>query len=182
MIKPQPDFEYIRDLLDEFFKKRSIKAAFKIINQQEITGWEIWLQIEFARFLAEHASEPEWWRETPLKFDYRREKTGYFLKPDFIIRKKHWPLESYVALEIKQHQHAGNCVANMISDLEKVAKIRKSELNVRSLWALGIFCTEPDACIFELIETKLQSRGLEYHESRTKAAPISGTAFSYALF
>lgn len=41
MIKPQTDFEYIRDLLDDFFKKPNIKAAFKIINEHEITGWEI---------------------------------------------------------------------------------------------------------------------------------------------
>jgi hypothetical protein len=182
MKKPQADFDYISELLEEFFARRTLKSAFKVIADYEISGWEVWFQVEFARFLAEHDSEPEWGREWALEYDYRREKARQFFRPDFTIRKKHWALDRYVGLEIKQHQQPGNCISNMISDLAKVAKIRKSELDVRSFWALGMFPTDSDHCMNELIEEKLEAEGLAYHESRTRTGKISGTPFSYALF
>ncbi|MBK5400487.1 hypothetical protein JFU47_27845 [Pseudomonas sp. TH39(2020)] len=182
MRKPLADFEYVRELLQEFFSRRTLRSAFKVIADQEITGWEIWFQVEFARFLSEHDSQPEWEREFPLEFDYRMEKLRYFFKPDFIIRKKHWPLDRYLALEIKQHQQLGNCISNMIADLTKVAKIRKSELDLRSYWALGVFHTDEEADVPEMIESKLCDSGLPYYESRTAISIIPGTAFSYALF
>ncbi len=88
MKKPQADFDYISELLDAFFKQPALRKSFRIICEREITGWEIWFQIEFARFLAEHPAMPEWERERAFQFDYRRESVRSFLKPDFIIRKK----------------------------------------------------------------------------------------------
>ena len=182
MKKPQVDFEYVSELLEMFFKRRRLQSAFKVIAAQEITGWEIWFQVEFARFLAEHESEPEWWREYPFAFDYRMEKERIFLRPDFVIRKKHWATDRYLALEIKQHLQLGNCITNMISDLKKVAKIRKSEIDLRSYWALGIFQTDDEIDLPELIESKMSGTALSYHESRTAISYIPGTVFSYALF
>ena len=182
MKKPRADFEYMTELLHELFNRPSLQSAFKVITDQEITGWEIWFQVEFARFLAEHSSEPEWHREQSLEFDYRMEKQRYYFKPDFIIRKKHWALDRYVALEIKQHLHLGNCISNMVTDLAKVAKVRKSELDLRSFWALGIFQTDDGTDMADLIESKLANSGQPYYESRTKIAAIPGTAFSYAFF
>ncbi|WP_286751556.1 hypothetical protein [Pseudomonas sp. UBA2522] len=182
MIKPKPDFEYMSELLHELFNRDCLQSSFNVITDQEITGWEIWFQIEFARFLAEHRSEPEWHREQSLEFDYRMEKQRYFFKPDFIIRKKHWVLDRYIALEIKQHIQQGNCISNMVADLVKVAKVRKSQLDLRSFWALGIFHTDDGASVAELIESKLTKAGQPYYNSRTKVAEIPGTAFSYALF
>lgn len=182
MKKPQVDFEYVSELLAKFFKQRSLQSAFKVIAAQDITGWEIWFQVEFARFLTEHESEPEWSREYPFEFDYRMERERAFLRPDFIIRKKHWAADRYLALEIKQHQQLGNCIANMISDLKKVAKIRKSEIDLRSYWALGIFQTDDGIDLPELIESKMSGTALSYYQSRTAINHIPGTIYSYALF
>jgi hypothetical protein len=182
MKKPQADFEYMHGLLKDFFKRPNIRSALRVIDQQEITGWEIWFQVEFARFLAEHISEPVWERECAVEFDYRREKLRYFFKPDFIIRKKHWARERFVALEIKQHTQLGNCLTNMVADLAKVAKIRKSELDLRSIWALGIFPHDQEADVREMIEAKLEGVGETYYEARTATERIPRTAFSYALF
>ncbi|RFD33855.1 hypothetical protein CER19_02525 [Pseudomonas sp. GL93] len=182
MKKPQADFEYMHDLLNGFFKMPNIRSALRVIQKQQITGWEIWFQVEFARFLSEHISEPDWEREYAVEFDYRREKLGYFFKPDFIIRKKHWPKDRYVALEIKQHIQLGNCLTNMVADLAKVAKIRKSQLDLRSIWALGIFPYDPAIDVRAMIEDKLYGVGQPYHETRTATARIPRTKFSYALF
>jgi hypothetical protein len=182
MKKPQSDFDYISELLEEFFKQRSLRKSFRIIFDRDITGWEIWFQIEFARFLAEHPSTPEWERERAFQFDYRRENVKWFLKPDFILRKKGWATERYVALEVKQHANLGNCVSNMIEDLAKVAKIRKSEIDLRSYWALGIFRTDTNLDVEDVVSSKLQDSGLEYHASVSSVNKIARTPYSYVLF
>jgi hypothetical protein len=182
MKKPKDDFEFIDGLLTEFFQRRNLKSALNVIHAQDITGWEIWFQIELARFLADHESEPEWYREESLEFDYRMEKTRYFFKPDFIIRKKGAAVDRYVALEIKQHRQMGNCINNMIADLLKVAKMRRSEIDLRSFWAVGIFHTDPEGDAVSAIESKLSSSGLGFYSSVAVVNKIRGTQFSYALF
>ncbi|QKF52806.1 hypothetical protein [Pseudomonas graminis] len=181
MKKPQVDFEYMRDLIEEFFKRPAIRSSLKVIEEAGITGWEIWFQVEFARFLAAHESKLDWAREWPIEFDYRREKTRNFLKADFLIRKKGSAVDRWIALEIKQHVNAGNCINNMVSDLAKVAKMRKSELDMRSIWALGIFLHD-EKDIPEMIRERLIIAGQSYHEGRMITKPISRTGFSYALF
>lgn len=182
MRKPQKDFEYLSTLLHDFFKQPSLRKSFRIIAEREISGWEIWLQIEFARFLAEHPSTPEWERECAFEFDYRRESMRWYLKPDFIIRKKGWAIERYLALEIKQHLNLRNCVSNMIDDLSKVAKMRKSEIDLRSYWALGIFRTAPELDVEEIVAEKLRDSELDYHDSVSSIIKISRTPYSYVLF
>jgi len=68
--KMKPDFEYIKNLIVEFTALENIQVALNIIDDQLITGWETWFQIEFARFLTIHESEPIWGRELKLEFDY----------------------------------------------------------------------------------------------------------------
>lgn len=182
MKKPKADFDYICELLEAFFKQSALRKSFRIIFEQEITGWEIWFQVEFARFLAEHPGMPQWRRELTFQFDYRRESVRSYLKPDFIIRKKGWATDRYVALEIKQHVNLGNCVSNMIEDLAKVAKIRKSQIDLRSYWALGIFQTDPDHNVEDIVAEKLLNSGLEYHAGVSSVTKISRTPFSYVLF
>jgi hypothetical protein len=159
-----------------------IVDAFSIIGANEISGWEVWLQIEFARFLSGHHTEPTWWRESKLEFDYRKEKEKYFFKPDFLIRKKGWHSDGYAALEIKQHRNAAICVSNMINDLVKVSKVRKSELNLRCYWALGFFMTDPADDVEEIVLLKGILANVEVTESQLAIEEIEGTHFSYALF
>ena len=73
-----------------------------------------------------------------MEYDYRKVKDRSLLRPDFIIRKKGWRLDSFIALEFKQHPDAGACINNMLSDVEKVSRARESEIDIRSMWALGI--------------------------------------------
>ncbi|MDR0235867.1 hypothetical protein [Acinetobacter sp.] len=136
------DSAYILDILENFFKDKEIKKKFQIIQSSNITGWEIWLQIEFAYFLNGLESSPEWYRESSYEYDRRKEKIKLKLKPDFLIRKKGWRLDEYMALEFKQDMKPVSCLKKMLVDLDKFSKVKKSNDNIRSVWTLGIFYTE----------------------------------------
>lgn len=136
------DHEYILDVIAKFFKEKEIKKKFQIIQDSNITGWEIWLQIEFAYFLNGFDDQPEWYREFSYEYDRRKEKIKLKLKPDFLIRKKGWKLDEYMALEFKQDVKPVSCLKKMLLDLDKYTKVRKSNNNLRSIWTLGIFYAE----------------------------------------
>lgn len=130
------DFDHLSTLLHLFFEREDICQKLNIIDQNNITGWEVWLQVEFANMLC--STGHEWWREQILCCDKRRNPVRPTLRTDFLLRKKGWTQDSYIALEIKQNRDATSCVKNMIADLEKSAKIKRSELDLRSFWTLGI--------------------------------------------
>ncbi|WP_227107303.1 hypothetical protein [Chromobacterium rhizoryzae] len=176
------DFRYIRELLAEFFNGKQVQNGLKLIKANEIAGWEIWLQIEFARFLSTHNSEPEWWREVPLGYDLRREKERSFLKPDFLIRKKGWKIGSYAVLEIKQHPDVGNCMSNMMRDMVKVSKMRQSALEMRTYWALGIFEVEEPEVIREILFNKADEYNVPVSTAYHLIEKIPKTPYCYLLF
>ncbi|MDK2124377.1 hypothetical protein [Parachitinimonas caeni] len=173
----QADFDYLCTLIHEFFSQEYIPQRFKVINDYNITGWEIWFQVEFSHFLASHISEPEWWREYKLGFDRRSEKNRLHFRPDFLIRKKGWRVDAYAVLEVKQNPSMVSCITNMQKDMEKVSKMKRSEIDMRSFWALGIFKANP--------EDDLKIIAGEYFpESPSrliKAEHIENTNFAYLL-
>ncbi|MDD0973778.1 hypothetical protein [Pseudomonas fontis] len=181
MERPYDDFQYINSLVKEFTGQRKVRSALRVIHANDITGWEVWFQVEFATFLAEHEDQPEWVREVRFEFDYRREKYNWYLKPDFLIRKKGAAVSKYIALEIKQHRQLGSCISNMIADLAKVRKIRKSEVDLRSYWALGIFQADEQDNIENTIKTKLFEHGLPVFPGLMIYDKIGNTGFRYAL-
>lgn len=136
------DFEYIKELLNGFFDNEEIKERFGLIEKNGVTGWEIWLQIEFAHFLTKHESKPDWRREESYQYDKRKEKIKLKLRPDFLIRKKGWRKDEYMALEFKQNSQPRACLKNMLTDLEKYRKILQSHSDLRSIWTVGVFKTE----------------------------------------
>ena len=46
------DFDHLSTLLHLFFTRQDIQQKLNIIDQHNISGWEIWMQIEFANLLA----------------------------------------------------------------------------------------------------------------------------------
>lgn len=170
------------ELTEEFFRQRRVSRSLCIIAEQEITGWEVWFQIEFANFLSQHHSEPEWWREWPVEFDRRREKTRIFCRPDFIIRKKGWRKDMYAVLEVKQHPEAGVCFSNMMKDIEKIAKIRASSLDLRSFWVLGIHLRKPKAELFKMIESRFGAAGLKFHVDDVLIKYIPNSRYAFSMF
>lgn len=52
------DFDHLSTLLHLFFTRQDIQQKLNIIDQYHISGWEIWMQIEFANLLA--STDHEW--------------------------------------------------------------------------------------------------------------------------
>ncbi|MDD2865381.1 MAG: hypothetical protein PHC99_11775 [Methylococcales bacterium] len=169
------DFQYLAELIDEFFSDEHITKRFDFIKVQKISGWETWLQIEFANFLNEHSTEPEWARETTLSYDGRKEKEKWLCRPDFIIRKKRTSLNTYVMLEIKQAPSPAECMKLIWGDIEKMSKIRKSELNTRLKCGLAIFHANQVQLHKTITENDLSIE-------TTAHGIIGDTDFAYLLF
>ncbi|MEI7868943.1 MAG: hypothetical protein WCI11_13720 [Candidatus Methylumidiphilus sp.] len=176
------DFVYLGTLVEEYFRQQRVGKALSIIEDQEITGWEVWFQVEFASFLSQHPSEPEWWREWPVEFDGRIEKEHLFCRPDFIIRKKGWRKYSYAALEVKQHPEAGICFSNLMKDIKKVAKVKASALDIRTFWVLAIHHRKPKPELRELIISRFDAAGMPPPDDHMLIRHILGCNYSYSMF
>jgi len=176
------DFHYLAELAEDFFRQRRVARSLSIIEEQEITGWEVWFQIEFANFLSQHGSAPEWWREWPLEFDRRREKERTFCRPDFIIRKKGWRKESYAALEVKQHPEAAMCFSNMMKDIVKISKVKGSSLDLRTFWVLGIHRRKPKSELRDLVESRFEAAGMESPGENLAIKYIPNSNYAFSMF
>ncbi len=175
------DFDHLATLLHMFFTRDDVRQKLNIIDQNNISGWEIWMQIEFANLLV--STGHEWWREQALECDQRQKPTRSTLRTDFLLRKKGWTLDSYIALEVKQNNDPTTCVRNMVLDLEKTAKIKRSEIELRSFWTLGVTrMIEPERLNL-LIDRYLHNK---YYQTKSRdkhvlLAPIEQTPFCYIV-
>ncbi|TQO72015.1 hypothetical protein FLM06_19065 [Vibrio cholerae] len=59
------DLEFINESVEQFFGQKHIRERLNHIELNKITGWEIWLQIEFSVFIDSHIDVAEWCREYP---------------------------------------------------------------------------------------------------------------------
>lgn len=177
------DFEYIRTLLHDFFAIKSIRDKLNLIDEYGITGWETWMQVEFAAFLC--AQNGDWEREGRYLLDRRMSLDKFYFKPDFILRKKGWGVDTYVALEFKQNSQPAACIRNMVLDLEKVAKARRSEVNLRSVWAIGVtsMLNIDENELVELAKTYVNPKYFELksQEKHIYARPIRKTNYGFIL-
>lgn len=64
------DFDHLSTLLHLFFEREDICQKLNIIDQNNITGWEVWFRVEFANMLC--STDHEWWREQALSCDMRK--------------------------------------------------------------------------------------------------------------
>ncbi len=175
------DFQHLNTLLNTFFSQKNIQQKLNIIHDYEITGWEIWLQVEFANMLSN--TDHLYWREQALEFDYRQNKGKYYFRPDFLLRKKGWAQERYMAIEFKQNPNPTACVKNMAGDLKKIGQMRKSELDLRSVWAVGITKVIENDQLSSLADHYLdrkhyQTKSFNKH---IQAFPIGKTPYCYII-
>lgn len=175
------DFQHLNKLLSGFFSQKEMQKKLHIIHDHEISGWEIWLQVEFANMLTN--IDHEYWREQILEFDYRQCKEKFYFRPDFLLRKKGWSLERYMAIEFKQHPNPKTCIKNMAADLKKVGQMRKSELNLRSVWSVGITKTIENNNFHSLAEKYLDEK---YYQTKNfnkhvQLYPIGKTPYCYMI-
>lgn len=177
------DFNYIEEVLTDFFSSKNIRNRLNTFDEQEITGWEVWLQIEFASFITTENKAFEWNRE--LRYGCDKRKTAKdFIKPDFILKKAGWTSGTHVALEFKQNCNPSVCMANMYSDLKKLERIKLSESTLRSAWAVGV--TKTDSLDLNILEEKLSDYSASLYNDKkaqkhTLLSPIKGTNYAFII-
>ncbi|WP_318392766.1 hypothetical protein [Enterobacter sp.] len=139
------------------------------------------MQIEFSNLLV--STGHEWSRERTLNCDLRKRPERMTTRTDFLLRKKGWALDSYIALEMKQNSDPASCVRNMIADLVKTAKIKRSALDLRSFWAVGITPRIEKDRLDGLIDKHLQSKYYltKDRQKHVLLQPIDNTPYCFIV-
>lgn len=187
--KLRKDLDFLFDLISHFFdleRSNEIISRLAIISQDEneISGWETWLQIEFYLYLMTRTDNVrdvvrEYSYELDNRSSYVKRTQKNFCRVDIEICKKNAKSEKWLPLEIKQNQYARACIKNMLEDCDKYDAIKPTEKkrgDFRYPFFLGIFKT--------LEQSKLTQIMCEYNidPKFSKIQEIKGTAFSFILF
>ena len=175
------DFEFLANLFDKFFSQKSIRDRLNLIEGKNITGWEIWLQVELAFFLDVQENVMDWMREVPCSTDRRVEKLKAKGIIDFWLREKNKSTETMIAIELKQAKVAKSCITAMIKDLNKFHSLKPSEQNcIRTFWCVGIHpqVEEDETCIQYINDNK---DGYEFNQNHILSKKIKGTSFSFTI-
>lgn len=176
------DFDFTVKLFDNFFSRKKIQKRLSIINEKEITGWEIWWQIEFATYLStKDESLSEWYREWKYPID-KRISSQSEMSIDFLIRQKYAKKDNFIALELKQHIFAKRCIQNMLKDVDKVFSMRKSTSDIRSFWNIGIYKELMDGGDEAMKSMILEYNNLNTEEEFIRINKIGDTGFYYLIF
>ncbi len=180
----EADFEFTLSILDAFFAKKRIQTSLAQIAEKDISGWERWWQIELALFLSEHDDVAEWDMEEPFFTDRRHHTPQDSLAIDLCFRRKRHSTERLIFLELKQDPGLKRCVANMLSDAEKVCSAQsKSRLGaeIRNFFLAGIYMSpsESKAEIHDYIADVAEGREVDWEFMETRF--IADTPYSFTL-
>ncbi|MFU1554076.1 hypothetical protein ACM3N8_10035 [Aeromonas sp. A04] len=176
------DFDFIAILVAEFFQQKHITKRLELIKSKTITGWEVWLQIEFSVFLEAHLEVAYWEREFQYSIDRRKARHREHMAIDFIIRKKNAVRGQYIALEIKQNSSVKSCIRGMMEDTHKVALVKGSHDNLRSMWTLGIHPNIDEGMLKDIVYQYAECLNVRLISSCVVTQPIGMTKLAYTLF
>ena len=174
------DYEFILLLLNNFFGQRKIKKSLTLISEKGVSGWEVWLQIEFATFLAaNYDNEIEWHREFKARVDGRTLWGRKMLAADFVLRRKGYKKDEYIVLEFKQNASARKCFSEMIKDIAKINSARRSDMGIRNFWVVGLHPKN------DLSKSEIRdhiSNVTDYDRGCIDTRFIVNTDFAYTIF
>jgi hypothetical protein len=179
MITEARDFEFVTELATQFFAQRSVRRTLLVIREQRITGWEKWLQVEFAAFIQDHENVKAWGREALFGMDKRVEKARIRCAVDFIVHQKF--KQSYFALEMKQIDSVSRCTRAMISDIAKMLTIKRSEFDIRIVWSLGVHQVAKPADVLRELNYHADASRIEFTQSLAITLPIGRTGYSFSI-
>ena len=122
----------IENAIKKFINSERVTKVIKTINKTNCSGWEAWLQIEFAYFLSNEANsenEFEWWREYKIHtVQDEKSNESKFIIPDFWISNTDHGSEenSYFLIEFKRSNN-GDVLKYMKLDIDKWIKHIKAD-------------------------------------------------------
>ena len=173
------DFAFVSRLAEGFFSRKSIRDTLNTVSEFEITGWEKWLQIEFAKYCKTHAEVSDWGRELRYELDRRLSKNKATCAIDFFIRqkRKHSPM----GIEIKQNPSARACIKSMLDDKAKVSRIRLSNDDLRGVWCVGIHETS-EKCVHNLVSFCAKEKNIAVDPTQVFTKTIGRTGYAVTVF
>lgn len=174
------DFKFIASLADGFFRRPHVKRTLVSIDQSSMTGWEKWLQIEFATYLGSHESVKAWWRESKYELDQRVLASRNTCAVDFLIHEK-WK-QSHMALELKQIGSANGCVKSMLRDKKKIAAIKYAKFDIRSVWCLGVHRAADSSEVRRLHTYHADKIKIPTNHAHFTTKHIGRTGYAYTVF
>lgn len=173
------DFEFLTDLVSDFFSRKSVRETLSAIADFEVSGWEKWVQIEFAKFCMAHEEISNWGRELRYELDRRMSNGKSSCSIDFLIRQKR--KQSPMGIEIKQHPSPSGCIKAMLRDVAKVQRIKYSQDDLRSIWCIGIHSVESRAEVGRLVAYHADSMDIEICPDLIFSKEIGRTGFSVTV-
>jgi len=176
----QGDFQFIEKLTEEFFRRPHVRKILKAIEAAHMTGWEKWLQIEFAEFLNSHPDIKAWWRESQYLLDKRLVASRKNCAVDFLIHQRY--KQSHIALELKQANSPNTCLKNMLIDKKKIASIRSKKFDIRSVWCLGVHKRGDPNEVRRLLTYHADAKHIDISLQHHTSTRIARTEYAYTIF
>ncbi|PSU23177.1 hypothetical protein [Photobacterium kishitanii] len=176
------DFDFIATLVAAFFQQRHIKKRLELIESKLITGWEVWLQVEFSVFLEAQLEVAYWEREFQYSIDRRKARHREYMAIDFVLRKKNATRGQYIALEVKQNSSVKSCIRGVMKDIHKVALIKGSYDDLRSMWTLGIHPNIDEETLLDIVYEYAEFFDVGLISDCVVTQPIGMTKLAYTLF
>jgi hypothetical protein len=105
--------EDVAALIDGFFSSERLRPVLKSLLRRDVSGWEVWLQIEFAHYLTTMDGDQNWYREYEITSTDNEKKS----RPDFWLWSKHD--KKYTLLEFKQANDSKMLLSSMVKDTLK---------------------------------------------------------------
>lgn len=107
----------LAEYFKKFFECGRVKEVLATIKECGISGWEVWLQVEFAHYLQKKV-----YKEEEVKFDWHREYkitngAGSSIIPDFWVSSDSND-KSYFLIELKR-SNSGKLKEKMKRDIKK---------------------------------------------------------------
>lgn len=173
------DFEFICSLASAFFGRPHLKKRLIAISEEKMTGWEKWLQIEFATFVRDHPDIKAWWRESKYQLDGRLLSSRSKCAVDFLVHQRH--KQSHMAIELKQMNSADRCIGAMLKDIVKIGTIKKATFDIRTVWCIGVHHVEDPAEVYRLIKYKADKMNIDIDQNLVKTLKIGRTQYSFTI-
>ena len=128
------------ELLENMKKKKHIKDMISFFYDYGYEGWEKWLQMELL-----FAINQEWGDDhyKELQYEVDQRKSDKFLNQlDIVYRRPKTSTSAYVGVELKVMSEPHRCIQGAIEDLKKIANIKSSNWDFRSIIAVAVYLPE----------------------------------------
>lgn len=152
--------DFYRDM-QTIFRKSHVRRMLDVLNEQETSGWEKWLQFELMRYYHDLDHEP--YKEQGYDKNQQHKADNITNRIDLVYRKKNWNTVFYNGVEIKVMRPPQYSIKGILKDLVGVSQIKTSLWELRAVTGLSVYSTEI------MNETREYSRYKNFVNSLTNA-------------